>query len=124
ITIIDGDTLTVAGTITVADSQQLKGMVMSDDGNSLYVAGRSISQSAAAVFHVDPVTTTNALLAFDALGPAAEDCAVIPASVAGGSGNSPGRIYYSVPGPSPGFVAVHYIIGSGPARFNMQSTPD
>jgi hypothetical protein len=125
ITVISGDTLAVIGVIDVSVGQNLKGMAISDDGAALFVAGQTSGGSnVPAVFGVNLITRAAATLldSNGISGDTSEACSVIPASVIGGSGNGPGRVYYSVTqvaGPGgPGYIAFKDV-GAGASKITM-----
>jgi hypothetical protein len=128
IAVIDATTTAVIGTFSVLASQNLLGMALSDDGNFLYVAGQLVTPPlptiTPAVFEIN-LTAANPqgtlLDSNGAAGDAATSVVVIPARLAGGSGNGPGRIYYTVPQipNGPGYIAVAYKIGAGPTSFTV-----
>ncbi len=91
----------LVNTVTVTSSGSVGGMTMSQDNRFLFIAGRNTALGEAGVFQIDlnlvtVAGTTGTYVAGITSTAQAADCEVLPASVVGGSGNGPGRIYFSV----------------------------
>jgi hypothetical protein len=96
VTVIDANTLQLVQIVTVPTSLNLHGMSLSEDESVLFVAGQDAAGPA--VFQVNTAAPfATARTGGVALAGGAEDCVVIRAANVGGSGNGPGRIYFSVP---------------------------
>lgn len=101
VSVIDTQRFRVVNTVTVPSSGSVGGMTMSQNSRFLYIAGLNTVSGEAGVFQIDLnvvtlATTQGTYVAGIASTAQAADCEVIPASVVGGSGNGPGRIYFSV----------------------------
>jgi hypothetical protein len=97
LSVIDATTLQIIQNVSVPLGNNLRGMSVSGDQNSVFVAGLNNGNSG--VFQLSLPSRSVAALSntiFDTTPP--EDCVVINASRVGGSGNGPGKVYYSVPG--------------------------
>lgn len=143
ISVFDSDTLAPVGVVQVPNSRLLQGMSVSEDNSAIFVAGESLAAGTQgpSVFRFDPVTLAPGVRAAGTIqaGVAAEDCAVIRAANVGGSGDGPGKLYWSVrlPGTT-GYIGIANFIGISPASLstgqgslinieladNMERTPD
>lgn len=97
LSVIDATTLQIIQNVIVPLGNNLRGMSVSGDQNSVFVAG--LNNGNAGVFQLSLPSRSVAALSNtinDTTPP--EDCVVINASRVGGSGNGPGKVYYSVPG--------------------------
>jgi len=100
VSVIDTQIFKVVNTITITSSGSVGGITMSQDNHFLYIAGRNTVAGEAGVFQIDldfatAAGTTGTYVAGIASTGQAVDCEVLPASVVGGSGNGPGRLYFS-----------------------------
>lgn len=140
VTVIDSDTCQFVQIVSFpAGTVNLRGMSVSEDGSAVFVAGQD--GTGPAVFRFDPVSLGPAVRVggFVDAGRGAEDCVVIRAANVGGSGNGPGKVYYSVrlPGAT-GYVGIINFVGTSVPRImtgqgnlnfiqnadNMERTPD
>jgi len=107
VTVVDSDTLQFVQLLTVPGSTNLRGMSLSEDENFVFVAGQDANGPA--VFQISttsPFTTVRAGGVNDA-GRGAADCVVIRAANTGGSGNGPGKVFFSVTNSVPaGYIGV------------------
>lgn len=104
VSIIDSVSRTLLSTVGVqnpATGSAFGGMVLSPDGNRLFVAGLNGAAAESGVFQLDlnsPTVLTYKGGRPTLQGNPAQDVDVVPASVVGGSGNGDGRFYFTVPG--------------------------
>jgi hypothetical protein len=100
VTVIDSDTLLPLGVVVLPNGSTARGLSLSEDESTVYVAGATIGGAPnPAVWQIDAVTLAPGVapIAIRAdPGHFAEDCVVIRAGNAGGSGNGPGKVYFSV----------------------------
>lgn len=111
ISIIDTRLLRVVKTVTITGSANLGGLAVSEDTNTLFIAGRRPAAPAqAGVFSLDlNDETTQAYVGGLNSASSAADCEVIPALLVGGTGNGPGRVYFS--SPADNVIGVLYLAG-------------
>ncbi|MBI3857655.1 MAG: IPT/TIG domain-containing protein, partial [Planctomycetes bacterium] len=113
VTVIDADTLQFVQLVTIPGSLELRGMSVDADEGLVYIAGQDAQGPS--VFHID----TSSLAAGRSggvtdVGRGAEDCSVIRAGNAGGTGNGPGKIYFSVRAGVPtGYIGEINVLAGG-----------
>ncbi len=116
VTIIDTDTLQLVQIVTVPTSLNLHGMSLSEDESVVYIAGQDAAGPS--VFQINTASPfATARTGGLALAGGAEDCVVIRSANTGGSGNGPGRVYFSVPraGAGVGRIGIININPASPA---------
>jgi hypothetical protein len=118
VTAVDADTLQVLRVIPVPGSINLRGMSLSEDESKVYVAGQetTVGLEGPSVYEIDTATLANATRTGGILevGRGADDCVVIRAANAGGSGDGPGKVYFSVNKPATtGYIGVINLLASG-----------
>lgn len=104
VTVIDADTFQFVANVTTPGASLLRGMSVSADESAVYVAGRDsvgvnpTPFTGPAVWKIDTLTLTMMKIVGVGDGPGvrAEDCVVIRAGNAGGTGDAPGKVYASV----------------------------
>ncbi|HZE98184.1 MAG TPA: hypothetical protein VE981_14230, partial [Planctomycetota bacterium] len=101
VSVINTQTFRVVNTVTLTSSGSAGGITMSQDNHFLYIAGRNTVAGEAGVFQIDlnaatVAGTTGTYVAGITSTAQAADCEVLPASVVGGSGSGPGRLYFCV----------------------------
>ncbi len=102
VAVIDSDSFQILNTVPIPGAIELRRMALSRDGNRIYVTGRVAATAEGAVWALgigtDPVNPGVSLVsqAPGTIGPA-EDVTEVAASAVGGSGNGPGKIYYTMP---------------------------
>ncbi len=95
VTLLNSETFQAVGLVTIATSSNLTEMSLSDDQDSVFIAGQDAAGPA--VFRVDlPSGNSSRAGGFAASPTPATGVAVIRASNAGGSGSGPGKVYFSV----------------------------
>ncbi|HLY11067.1 MAG TPA: hypothetical protein VKW04_17325 [Planctomycetota bacterium] len=98
VSVIDPTLFRVTATIAMPDGGNLAGAVLSQDGQSLFIAGFENTPKKSGVFQLDlnNLTATGATFVGGfVVGSGASDCEVLPASAVGGSGGAPGRLYFT-----------------------------
>jgi hypothetical protein len=135
LTFIDSLSFTVLGTVSIPGSRALGGMAVSADQGTIFVAGQTtVLGNDPAVFRVAlqanaPYGAPQAPLVFDDDGATAKDCAVVRASAVGGSGNGPGKVFFSVPnggtgtGDTDGYLVIADLVGGTTARHDVGTAP-
>jgi hypothetical protein len=97
VSVVDSDTLQPLGIVNLPGCLTARGMSLSDDESAVFVAGGNAAGPA--VWRIFTATLATDAAPIGAIGDSthiAEDCAVIRAANAGGSGNGPGKVYFSV----------------------------
>jgi hypothetical protein len=145
VTVIDSDTLLALKVVVLPGAGTARGMSLSADETAVFVAGGNAAGPA--VWQVDTVTLGAGAAPVGAIGDAthfAVDCVVIRAANSGGSGNQPGKVYFSVQtsgtaAPAPGYIGIVNLLTPGPPSSiptqlgtlasvnlptNMERTPD
>jgi len=98
--------------VTVATSLNLHGMSLSEDESAVFIAGQDAAGPS--VFELNTAAPfASSRIGGLAVAGGAEDCVVIRSANSGGSGNGPGRVYFSVP--RPGAAGQIGIININPA---------
>ncbi len=98
LTLIDSRTFAFAGTVDLLNATNARGMSVSGDEEWVFVAAKH-NLTDPGVYQLRMSDLTGSLLgAISDASNFAEDCVVINAAQVGGSGNAPGKVYYSVPG--------------------------
>jgi hypothetical protein len=96
VTVINADTLQPVQIVTVPTSLNLHGMSLSEDESVVFIAGQDAGGPA--VFQMNTASPFGtARTGGLAVAGGAEDCVVIRSANVGGSGDGPGRVYFSVP---------------------------
>jgi YVTN family beta-propeller protein len=95
VTVINAQTRAHISTLGVAGVTNLRGMSVSADEESVFVAG--LAGSNATVVRVTMNPLGMAVVPIAAGAATAEDCVIIRAGSVGGAGNGPGRLYYTIP---------------------------
>ncbi len=112
VSVVDSDSLQPIGIVTLAGCTTARGMSLSEDESTIFVAGGNAAGPA--VWRISTTTLatdTQPIGAFGDVTHIAEDCVVIRAGNAGGSGNGPGKLYFSVQtsgtlAPAPGYIGI------------------
>lgn len=115
VSVFNGDTLGAIGVITLPTATAVRGMSLSEDESALFVAGAD--GAGPAVWRIDPSTLSPGAGPIGGVADAthiAEDCVVIRAANVGGTGNGPGKVYFSVQAsgtlaPAPGYIGVIHL---------------
>jgi hypothetical protein len=113
VTVVNSDTLKAIGVVPLANATSAKGMSLSEDESTLFIAGHSTAGPA--VWRLSTTTLATDAAPIGQRNDAthdAEDCVVIRAANTGGTGNGPGKVYFSVQasGAAGGFPGVIGII--------------
>jgi hypothetical protein len=98
VTVVNADSLQPIAIVTIPNSLNLRGMSLSEDESEIFVAGQDVTVGieGPAVYRINTATlaTSRAGGIVDP-GRGAGDCVVIRAANAGGSGNGPGKVYFT-----------------------------
>lgn len=133
VSVFDTDLVQFVQVVQIPGSQNLRGMSLSEDESVLYVAGEDVNGPS--VFSIDPGTLAPGVRVGGVTdtGRGAEDCVVIRAANAGGSGNGPGKIYFTVRTSVPtGYIGEINLLAGGAfssadvglAPLNLVNLPD
>ncbi len=98
VSVIHGDLLDVVNTIPLAGAANLGGICLSEDRQALFVAGRNGVAGEAGIWRINLPAETSSYLGGVATAASAVDCDVIRAAQVGGTGDAPGKVYFTIPG--------------------------
>ncbi|HLF94704.1 MAG TPA: hypothetical protein VJB14_14665, partial [Planctomycetota bacterium] len=98
VSVIHGDLLDVVNTISLPGATNLGGICLSEDRQALFVAGRNGVAGEAGIWRINLPAETSTYLGGVATAGTAADCDVIRAAQVGGTGDAPGKVYFTIPG--------------------------
>jgi YVTN family beta-propeller protein len=130
VSVIDSDTLKPLGVVALPNGGTARGLSLSEDESAVYVAGATVGANPnPAVWQIDTVTLNAGLAPIATRAdPAhiAEDCVVIRSGNAGGSGNGPGKVYFTVQnssiGTGDGYIGIINVMGNPPFPVSFITT--